>query len=156
MAVPMRARKYTFLIYFLQDIALNGWQLKHTAGDKETVYKFHRNKLAAGHFLTVSTYTMFTLETNHNSMLFVCLNGETNDNGVPVGPGKNFQGKGFYVKYFLQRKVTMHLWLTFKLVSIFFTIILWCLSDILHTNDVAFLTFYTHMMLPFSAICIDR
>ncbi|XP_060553453.1 prelamin-A/C-like [Ruditapes philippinarum] len=37
-----------------EDIVLGGWILKHEAGDKETVYKFHRNlKLPAGHFVTV-------------------------------------------------------------------------------------------------------
>ncbi|XP_053405526.1 prelamin-A/C-like [Mercenaria mercenaria] len=37
-----------------EDITLGGWMLKHAAGDKETVYKFHRNlKLPAGHFVTV-------------------------------------------------------------------------------------------------------
>lgn len=37
-----------------EDIVLGGWVLKHEAGDKETVYKFHRNlKLAAGHFVSV-------------------------------------------------------------------------------------------------------
>ncbi|XP_052794876.1 lamin-B1-like [Mya arenaria] len=36
------------------DVVLGGWVLRHSAGDKETVYKFHRNlKLNAGHFVTV-------------------------------------------------------------------------------------------------------
>lgn len=43
------------MFYIIQDIVLGGWVLKHAAGDKETVYKFHRNlKLPAGHFVTVS------------------------------------------------------------------------------------------------------
>ncbi|XP_052280565.1 lamin Dm0-like [Dreissena polymorpha] len=37
-----------------EDIVLGGWTLKHTAGENETLYKFHRNlKLAAGQFVTV-------------------------------------------------------------------------------------------------------
>ncbi|KAJ8304166.1 hypothetical protein KUTeg_017749 [Tegillarca granosa] len=36
------------------DIAVGGWQLKHTAGDQETTYKFHRNLLLrAGETCTV-------------------------------------------------------------------------------------------------------
>lgn len=31
----------------------NNWKLVHVAGDKETTYKFHRNKLGAGQFVTI-------------------------------------------------------------------------------------------------------
>ena len=35
----MYIRKYSC---FVQDLAIGGWQLKHTAGDQEATYKFHR------------------------------------------------------------------------------------------------------------------
>lgn len=37
-----------------EDVAIGNWVLKHTAGDKETTYKFHRNLLLrAGQYVTV-------------------------------------------------------------------------------------------------------
>ena len=44
---------YTLLVD--QDIAIGGWTLKHTAGEQETVFKFHRSaKIAAKASVTVS------------------------------------------------------------------------------------------------------
>ncbi len=42
------------MLFVFQPVNIGGWQLKHVAGDDETVYKFHRNvTVKAGQDVTV-------------------------------------------------------------------------------------------------------
>lgn len=53
----------SFDFFSLQDIVMGKYVLRHTVGDRETVFKFHRNLLfRAGQDLTVSDYIIIAFK----------------------------------------------------------------------------------------------